>query len=195
MLALDVAMPLAVFYGLRLSGVNQWWALILGGSVPLARLAYTAIRNRRLDKAGMFTLTLLVIGTGIGLLTGDARLLLARESYLTAVVGGWILITLLATRPFLFTATVPFLPSPTAEAWQRDWQANPVFRRALRLMTAAWGLAFLVDATARVIMAYTLPLDWVPALSLALLVVLLTVIVQGTKAWGRRRQRRDEPSP
>lgn len=46
---LDVAVPLAVFYGLRLAGVSQWWALILGGAVPLARLGYIVVRGRRLE--------------------------------------------------------------------------------------------------------------------------------------------------
>lgn len=187
MLLVDIAAPLAVFYGLRWMGVNQWWALIVAGVIPVARLGYTAIHDRRLEKASAFTLTLLVIGTGIGLLTGDPRLLLARESYLTGVVGAWSLITLLAARPLMFTATIPFLPAPTAQAWQQDWHTDRVFRRALRVMTAGWGLAFLLDAAARVLMAYTLPLDWVPVLSIALLLVMLTAVVQGTKAWGRHR--------
>lgn len=193
MVVLDVAVPLAVFYGLRLAGVNQWWALILGGAIPLARLGYTTIRSRRLELASVFTLTLLVIGTGIGLLTGDPRLLLARESYLTGVVGAWILITLLTPRPFLFSATLPVLPAQTAQEWQQDWHTNRVFRRALRIMTAAWAIAFLVDAVARVVMAYTLPIDSVPALSIALLVVMLSIIVQITKAWGQRHQTTDRP--
>ncbi len=53
-------------------------------------------------------------------------------------------------------------------------------------MTLAFGLAFVVDAAARVVMAYTLPLDLVPLLSVLLLVVLLVAIVQTGKAYGRR---------
>lgn len=183
---LDVAAPLAVFYGLRLAGVNQWWALIIGGAIPLLRVGYGAIRRRRLETAGTFTLTVLLIGTGIGLLTGDPRLLLARESYLTAVVGAWILATLLTARPFLLAATIPLLPAKTAEEWHQDWHSNGIFRRTIRLMTAGWGLAFLLDAIARVIMAYTLPLDWVPGLSVVLLILMLITVVQGTKTWARR---------
>ena len=56
------------------------------------------------------------------MVTADARLLVARESYLTGVVGLWILATLLAGRPMVFEATV---------------------RHDRRL-----GLAFLVDAAA-----------------------------------------------
>lgn len=116
---------------------------------------------------------------------------MARESYLTGVIGAWILITLLTARPFLFSATLPLLPAQTAKEWQQNWDTIRVFRRAMRLMTAAWGIAFLLDAAARVVMAYTLPLDWVPVLSISMLVLMLIIIVQGTKVWGRRQQSGD----
>ena len=96
------------------------------------------------------------------MVTADARLLVARESCLTGVVGLWILATLLACRPMLFEATVRFMPEAVAQQWQRDWETRPRFRRTLRVMTAAWGLAFLVDAAARVVMAYTIPSTWCP---------------------------------
>ena len=91
MLAADVALPLAVFSGLRAAGVNQWLALVLGSVTPAVRLAVTALRARRVELMGLFTLSLLAIGTAIGMVTADARLLVARESYLTGVVGLWIL--------------------------------------------------------------------------------------------------------
>jgi hypothetical protein len=82
------------------------------------------------------------------------------------------------------------MPEDAARAWERDWADSPRFRRTLRVMTAAWGAAFLIDAAARVVMAYTLPVDLVPFLSTALLVVLLVAIVQVSKAYGRRHLRR-----
>ena len=120
MLAADVALPLAVFYGLRAAGVNQWLALVLGSVTPAVRLAVTALRASRVELMGLFTLSLLAIGTAIGMVTADARLLVARESYLTGVVGLWILATLLARRPMLFEATVRFMPEAAAQQWQRD---------------------------------------------------------------------------
>ena len=48
------------------------------------------------------------------------------------------------------------------------------------------GAAFLIGAAARVAMAYTLPIDVVPIASAGLLLVLLIVVVQVTKAYGRR---------
>ncbi|SFN90782.1 hypothetical protein SAMN05216207_102431 [Pseudonocardia ammonioxydans] len=186
MMGLDIAAPLALFYGLRWVGVNQWLALILSGVVPVLTLVYRFVTERRIGLPAVFTLTILGAGTAIGFLTGDPRLLLARESYLTGLVGLWIIATLWLPRPFLLSATLPLLPATTARSWERDWANDATFRRVLRVMTFAWGMAFLLDAVARIVMAYTLPVDLVPLLSVALLVVLLIAVVQVSKAYGRR---------
>jgi hypothetical protein len=129
------------------------------------------------------------------MLTADPRLLLARESYPTGVVGFWTVGTLLARRPLLFGVTTRFMSEDSARAWEHDWAHSPRSRRTLRVMTAAWGVAFLLDAAARVVMAYTLPVDLVPLLSTALLVVMLIVVVQASRAYGRRHLRGpDAPS-
>jgi len=186
MLALDVALPLALYYLLRGFGASPWTALLAGAAIPLARVALAATARRRLETASSFTLSLLAAGTAVGLVTSDPRLLMARESYLTAVVGLWILATLAASRPLVFTATTRFMSDDAAAGWHRAWDASREFRRAMRGMTLAFGLAFVADAAARVVMAYTLPLDLVPLLSVLLLIVLLVAIVQAGKAYGSR---------
>jgi hypothetical protein len=133
-----------LFYGLRLAGVNQWLALVLGAAVPLLRLAVTVLTRRRVDRLSLFSLSLIGCGTAIGLVTADPRLLLARESNLTAVVGLWIIGSLLARTPFIFEATVRLMPPAQADAWRQHWEGNPTFRRIMRGLTAAWGAAFLL---------------------------------------------------
>jgi hypothetical protein len=59
----------------------------------------------------------------------------------------------------------------------------------MRAMNAAFGAAFLIDAAARIVMAYTLPVDTVSILSVLLLVVLLAAVVQIGKAYDRRHSR------
>lgn len=185
MLVWDIALPLAMFYGLRVLGLDVWQALVAGVSLPAARLGVAALR-RRIEFAGVFSVSIMFVGTGIGLLTGDARLLLVRESYLTAVVGPWIWVTLLMRRPLVFTATVGFMAADAARAWECAWIGSGRFRHTMRVMTAGFGVAFLVDAAARVVMAYTLPLDLVPVLGVAVLLTLLVSVVQVGKWYGRR---------
>ncbi|MER5849402.1 VC0807 family protein [Streptomyces sp. NPDC002012] len=184
--ALDIALPLLLFYGLRLMGVNQWLALVLSSVLPVVRMVYRLIKDRRVERPTLFSLSIVLSASLVSLLTGDPRLVLARESYLTALVGLWMLSTLLASRPFIYQATMPLLPEATSAAWREDWENVPEFRRAMRVLTIAWGTAFMIDAVARVVMAYTLPVDSVPLLGAGLLTLLLIVIVQFSKAYGKR---------
>jgi hypothetical protein len=187
MLTLDAVVPLVVYYVVRAFGASPWTALVAGAAVPLLRMVAAAADRRRVETTGWFTLSVLAAGTAVGLLTADPRLLMARESYLTGVAGLWILATLLARHPLVYTATIRIVPAHTASTWQRAWDTSHEFRRVMRGMTLGFGLAFLTDAAARVVMAYTLPLDLVPLLSAVLLVVLLIGVVQAGKAYGLRR--------
>lgn len=187
LLGVGLVLPFALYYGLRLAGTEPWVALVLGGLAPLARVLITAVHVRRLDRLGAFTLSVLVLNTAVGLITADARLLMALGSWLTALLGIWLLADLAGGRPVLFEATVALMPDEAAARWKDDWEHNAVFRRLFQAMTAGWGAAFLIGAAARVAMAYTMPIDVVPAASAGLLLVLLIVVVQTTKAYGRRR--------
>ena len=105
---------------------------------------------------------------------------------MTAAIGVWLLASLMGPKPILFTATLAVLPPPTAQAWQRNWDTEPAFRKAFRWLTIGWGSAFILDTIARIIMAYTLPLDLVPIASVGLLVVMLVLINEAVKLHGRR---------
>lgn len=191
MVVLDVAVPLASFYGLRAAGANQWLALVVSGALPGLRLLYQLIRKRRLEMLALFSLSIVLVGTTIAFLTADPRLLLARESYLTVLIGLWILVTLLGRRPFIFTATMRLMPEADAEQWRREWRDSAQFRRAMRVITALWGVSFLIDAAARVVMAYTVPVDLVPVLSILLILLMLTLVVVASKAYASRAQKRE----
>lgn len=190
-LTTDVAAPLVLYYLLRAGGVSVWTALIVGSILPILRITTIAVHRRRIEQPALFTLTLLTIGTAVGLVTADPRLLIVRESYLTAVTGAWILLTLRSTQPLVMTATLHFLPPAGVESWQRAWRNDPRFRRLMKAMTLAFGVAFLLDAAARVLMAYLLPLDLVPVLSALLLILLLVAVVQVGKAYGGRHLQPD----
>ena len=186
LLGAGLVLPFALYYGLRLAGAEPWVALVLGGLAPLLRVLGAAARTRRLDRLGAFTLSVLALNTAVGLITADARLLMALGGWLTALLGAWLLTSLAGGRSALFDATVALMPAEAAARWRHDWEHDPVFRRIFRAMTAGWGAAFLIGTGARAVMAYTLPVDAVPVAAAALLLVLLVAVVQAGKAYGRR---------
>lgn len=179
--------PLGLFYGLRLLGVDQWWALLVAGIVPLFTIGHQLLTTGKIDKLGIFVVFSMIVGTAVSLIDGDPRALLARESWGTAVIGIGFLWSLRgATPPVLFTVAKPFLGPEVAASWDVMWIEDARFRKGIRVVTLFWGVAFLLDSGLRVVMAYTLPIDIVPVLSVALIVVTVFLANALGKAYAAR---------
>ncbi|MFE2996063.1 VC0807 family protein [Nocardia sp. NPDC059246] len=128
-----------------------------------------------------FTLTLIVAGTVVSLVTGDPRTLLVRDSWLFGALGLWTLGTLFTQRPMMRSFARTIVTVKIGEAgyreWDTRWDNDSRFRHQLRVLTALWGTVFTLDAVIRVVFAYALPLDAVPlATTLQWLVVLAGLI-------------------
>ncbi|MEU8145883.1 VC0807 family protein [Nonomuraea sp. NPDC048901] len=163
-LVLNVAAPLAIFYGLRAAGVGQWLALALGVVPPGVRAVWTVTKRRRVDGLAVFTLSILVLSVAVSFLTGSTRFLLAKDGWMTAVAGLWMLATLPRT-PFYHQAICSFTTGATHERAEIAWRDSPAFRHMMRVATAIWGVGLVLDAGVRVVLAYTLPVDRVPLVS------------------------------
>lgn len=174
LLVFDLVVPIAGFYVLRAAGVEPLLALILAGAPTTVHFGYRAIRQRKIDALGAFVLVVLAGSVALSFVTGSARFLLAREGWFTAAIGLGFLATLLSARPLAFRMARAMLEhSPMAstlrpDTWDTHWERSSRFRRTWRVATVLWGVGLLADAAARVVMAYTLPVDTVPALSGAL---------------------------
>ncbi len=176
-LGADVVVPLAPYYGSRLVGANAVQALLASAGFSLVVVVVGLVLRRRPDRTVLAALGLVMLGTAIGLIVDDPRAMMVKGSWLTAVVGIWLLATLFTDRPMLYTATLRLMPSEEAADWRKQWDRSPAFRRLLTGMTCAFASAFLLDAASRVVMAYTLALDLVPVLSNVLLVCMLSAVV------------------
>jgi hypothetical protein len=153
----DIALPVAACYVLRAFG-------IISGLPPASRVLFSLTRHRRLDGMGLFMLLVLVLNLGTAASSGDARTLLIRSGWASLPLAAWMLGSLfLARRPMTFQATVALLPG-RAERLESLYQAKPGFRRVWRRLAVIWGIAPLAGCGANIVMAYTLPVDSVPAL-------------------------------
>ena len=177
---LDLLGPTALLYLLLWRGVSLYLALLASALIS-AISALIAYRRRTGD--GQFALIMLALplaGLGVALITGSNRFLLAKESLLTAIVGAWFIGSLRAARPLTYRFTRPLLerriPRKT-RSWEALWAEEPRFRRIWYISTIMWGVATLLDAVLRVVIAYTLPVAAVPALQTGLLIV-TTLIMQ-----------------
>ncbi|MEV4108021.1 VC0807 family protein [Nonomuraea sp. NPDC049695] len=185
-LGVNVVAPLAVFYGLRAAGVNQWLALTLAVLPPGIRAVLTVAVRRRIDALALFTLTILVLSVAASFLSGSARFLLAKDGWMTAVGGIWILATLPRT-PFYFQAIRAFTGGATRDRAETAWRESPAFRHMLRVATAIWGVGLVLDAGVRFVLAYSLPIDKVPLISGLQYVVVFAALEVSSQVYLRRK--------
>lgn len=180
-LTVELVIPLGGYYALRAAGVNPWLALIAPSLLIAGIVAYHAIRERRVEAFALFTLTLIVAGTVMTLVTGDPRTILVRDSWIFGVLGLWMLGSLLTQRPFMRTASRAIVTAKVGEEGYREWDArwdnDSRFRSHLRILTGVWGTAFTLDAVVRVVLAYTLPIDSIPLVSTLQWLVVLGVVI------------------
>jgi hypothetical protein len=185
-LVLNAVAPIAVFYGLRAAGVGQWQALLLGLVPPAAKAIHAVITKRRVDMLAGLVLTALLLSVALSFLTGSPRTLLARDGWVTAVVGIWILLTLRRT-PYYLYALRTFTGGTLREQINAAWRDTPAFRRVVRGSTAIWGSALLLDAVSTVVLAYTMPIDSVPLIGALKLVALIVLAEVASQVYFRRK--------
>lgn len=178
-LVVDVAVPVALYYVLRAAGASVYLALLVGAVVPAVSSVIKAVRRRTLDRLGVFMLSTMLAGVVVALIAGSPRFLLAKDGWVTAAVGIWFLISSRGSRPmaFVFARAAMEGRGPFKTSWATLWDTSAPFRRSWRISSLIWGVGLLIDAVVRVIMAYTLPVDLVPALSTALLPVTVVILV------------------
>jgi hypothetical protein len=170
LLVLDIGLPVGLYYGLKAAGVSDLNALLVGTVPPLISSAVSFARKRRTDLLGMVVILSLVGSTTVGLLGGDARMLLIRGAWVSLPFAAVTLWSLRHPQPLCFTFTRAFLPRRAA-VMDRLWESDPRFRHAWRQITVLWGITSIIDAAVRVGMTYTLPVSVVPALDTVLTVL------------------------
>ncbi|MGW5179519.1 VC0807 family protein [Streptomyces sp. NPDC004082] len=162
-LVVDVAVPLASFYLLK-DGFGFGTVAALGWSsvLPAVRTVWSAVRDRRLNGLAALILVVNVAGLVLGSVAGAPRLMLAKDSAVSSVVGIGVLVSVLLGRPMMTAAMAPFLIKGDAArgaAWQRLLGGSERFRRAERTFSVVWGVVLLGECVVRVVGAYTLPVD------------------------------------
>ncbi len=117
----DIAGPLVAYSLLRSAGQSAVTALVLSGAFPALGVIASLIRHRRADTIGVLVLAGIAVGTVLGLLSGDPRLVLVEGSAPTAVFGLLCLGSLWARRPLIYRFAIEFIGAATP----RGRNSNP----------------------------------------------------------------------
>lgn len=131
------------------------WATVIPGLAVLVGL----IRQRKLDLVASVTLVTLLTSIGVAAATRDARLLQLRESYLSAALGGLMLISALVGRPMLVWLLPSLVPPERKEVL-----SHPTVRALMARLTWLWGGIFASELLVKWLMVEHLTIGQVLAL-------------------------------
>ncbi|MEU7179559.1 MULTISPECIES: VC0807 family protein [Streptomyces] len=187
-LIMDAGVPMASYYLLGGAfGLSEVAALGWSSVVPVARTVWGLVRNRRINGLALLILLANAVGLALSSVTGDPRLMLAKDSGVTGVVGIVVLLSVRGGRPLMTAGLRPWVTKGSTAgnaAWDRLWADSARFRRAERRFSVIWGSALLAECVVRVIGAYTVPVHTMVWLStvLAVVAIMLAMLVAGGAA-------------
>jgi intracellular septation protein A len=178
----DVGLPAVVFYVCRALGFDILPALAAGGLAALIRVGCVAAVRHRLDGLAALvgvTFALLLV---VSLLTGDPRILLAKESILSGAAGLLLVGSCLIGRPVLYALVRRLNAGKDELLAQLDqrWRTQPSFRRHFVVLSAVMGSVLLTEL---------LPIDVMASLSLVLHAGTIALLVCWALWYRGRRQR------
>ncbi|MBV8098435.1 MAG: hypothetical protein JOZ31_04690 [Verrucomicrobia bacterium] len=146
-------------YQLAAGHMSETAALVLSSAPPILWSVGQLIWSRKLDALSLLVIAGIELSLVATLLGGSPRLLLVRESFITGIFGLVFLGSLLCPKPLVFYLAKSTVANPgmSEEEFTSGWSI-PGFRSTFYLMTTVWGVGLLVEATLKIILAFTVPI-------------------------------------
>lgn len=193
-LLIDVALPLGSYYLFKDAfGMSTFAALAWSSVVPAVRTVWGLVRERRTNALAGLILVVNVVSLLLSFVSGDPRLMLAKDSGVSSTVAIGILVSVRLGKPMMTAGMKPFVVKGDAAreaAWQRlvsgTAAESAAFRSRERAFSVVWGLALLAECVVRVVGAYTVPVDTMVWLGSVILIAAMAigVVVSGGLAVG-----------
>ncbi|WP_410595829.1 VC0807 family protein [Amycolatopsis sp. lyj-23] len=178
-LAIEIAVPTGVYYALHSLGASDFTALAASGVFPLARTLFQFAKDRTLNGLALVVLTTNIVGMLLTFVTGDARMMIAKDSLGSGITGLVLLASTFTAAPIMTKTMRPFLTRGQAAreaAWER-LSDNETFNAVLRRCSVIWGIGFALESAARIVGAFTLPVSTMVWLSTTIFAVVFAVMM------------------
>ena len=156
-LAVNVVLPVLVF-NLARASLGDAHALMASSAPPIAWSVVEFVRRRRLDALSLIVLTGIALSLVAFFGGGGMRFLQLRETLVASLVGLVFLTSAMIGRPliaYLAHATMA-RTSPHKAALFAGLRETPRFRRALMIMTLAWGVGLIAECALAVSLTFVL---------------------------------------
>jgi hypothetical protein len=143
----DISGPLLTYRILHAAGISDVVALVVSGVPPAFGVAIAARRHGRLDVIGALVLLGVVIGTSLGLVTQEPRLILLEGAVPTMLFSLACLLSVALRRPLMFVLLQAVAGTRGITASElRALGRNSSIRDDFRVITLVWGFGFLVES-------------------------------------------------
>ncbi len=196
---LDIGIPVGGYYLLRDGlGLSLITSLALSSVIPAVRTVAGFVRARDLNTLAALILAVNVAGIATSFIVGNPRIMIAKDSVISSVIGVTILISTWRGTPVMSNGLRLFLVKGSESAaitWDRLTTTSDRFRRLERRYTMIWGIALLADCVARVLGAFTLPVNTMMWLSTVMVIAAIGIAIMvsgGVAAEPMQRMMKDE---
>jgi hypothetical protein len=166
---------------------------VLSGIFPALGVLYGVVRHRRIDAIGALVLLGIAVGSILGLASGSAKLVLVEGSVPTGIFGLVCLASLWARRPLIYRFALEFIgpDTPKGRDFASRWQYEG-FRHTFNVITVVWGVAYLAEAAARIVIVETYSAGTALTISKFMPFAVAGVVVAWMTVYGQRAKRKGE---
>lgn len=185
---------------LHAGGLSNLLALACGAGLSALIVVADMAWHRRVNALALIVLLTLVLAVIVSLISGNARVTLARDCVITGGLGLVFLGSLTRRRPLVFHLLAPLVAvrEPGGRpAFDHRFDHSPELRSALRVTTAVWGVVLLGDAALRLLAVVLLSVTAAATAATALTITTMVILVGWLRFHLPRRVRTApaEPTP
>jgi hypothetical protein len=189
-LVFDICGPLLTYRALHVAGASDVVALLASGVPPAFGVAIAAKRHARLDVIGALVLLGVAIGTSLGLLTHEPKLILLEGAVPTLLFSLACLLSVVVRRPLMFVLLRAIAGTRGITASElRALGRSSATRDDFRVITLVWGFGFLVESLLKAAVVLNSSTGLALTVSKVMAYPVAAVLLLWT-AWYLRRARR-----
>ncbi|MBO0856517.1 MAG: hypothetical protein J2P18_22445, partial [Nocardia sp.] len=174
------------------AGASDLVALGAGTVVSGVFLITEIVRKRRLDPFAAVILASFTLSIVLTLIAGDARFMVAKDSFTTALIGAAFLLSALVGRPLIYLSAQRGMSEEAAASFRERYRSRPRMRRLFAILSIIWGAGLCLEAGLRVVLVYHLSIPTMMWLSSVMMVLTFAILIAITIALVRRARAHNE---
>lgn len=160
---INAILPL-ITYKILINHIPSITALIISTTIPIIDNIYHIIKEKKIDIFASLIILGFIVGIISMLFGGSQKLLLIRQSYITAVIGIIFLTSMFFPKPMVYYLAKKFINSQdkyvknNKSTIDEKWK-NPHFRFSMKFLTFIWGICFVLEAVCNISLVFILSIS------------------------------------